>query len=80
MAFVTMREALAMSAEEIEMFHRGHGFPRDLTHHAGREAPRLMSHRGDYVDFSNRTGSILMYALLFEFGLHGRPLPQPVRV
>ena len=78
----TMKQAFDMADEEISMFHRLYGFPRDLTHHTDREAPRIRSHSGQYEDHGNRSGSIVMWALLFEpeWGLHGRPRPQPVRV
>lgn len=69
---ITMQDAFEQSAEEICLFHYHHGFPRDLTHHTGRDAPRVMSHQGEdyYVDLGNWVGSVLMYALLFECGLH----------
>lgn len=67
---ITMQDALEQSAEEICRFHHHHGFPHDLTSHTGRDAPRVMSHQGqDYEDLGNWAGSVLMYALLFEYGL-----------
>jgi hypothetical protein len=66
---ITMQEAFARSSEEIWFFHHRHGFPHGLTHHTGRDAPRVMSRLPDghaYIDFGNWTGSVLMYAMMFE--------------
>lgn len=66
--FITMRDAFEQASEEIWMFHRDCGFPKALTHHTGREAPRTLSladGRGN-SDRGNWTGSVLMYALMFE--------------
>ena len=71
-SYITMKEAFDQSAEEIRVFHHLHGFPRHLTHHTGRDVPRVMSldpTLHDYNDQGNWTGSVLMYALLFEYDL-----------
>ena len=60
-----MEDAVEQAREEIWLYHTMHGFPAMLTHHSSREAPRQLSHEGDYDDRGNFTGSILTYALMF---------------
>ena len=62
---LTMEDAVEQAREEIWLYHTMHGFPAMLTHHSSREAPRQLSHEGDYDDRGNLTGSILTYALMF---------------
>ena len=50
---ITLHEAFEQAAEEIILYHQEHGFPSDLTNHSGRDAPRKLSHQGDYVDRGN---------------------------
>ncbi len=68
-----MSEALAQAAEEIFQYHDSVGFPTNLTHHTSGNVPRMLSHFGNYDDQGNWTGSVVMYALLFEHEAFGGP-------
>jgi len=68
-AFITLQGAFEQVAEEIKLYHQKHGFPIELTHHRGGDAPRFISLQGYYVDRGNWCGSVLMYTLLFDHGL-----------
>ena len=64
---ITMQDAFDQASEEIFWFHRVFVFPHALTHHTGRDAPRVMSHQDyDYIDHGNWTGSIMVYGMMFE--------------
>ena len=67
--YSTIGDALDEAFQEINMFHQGYGFPDSLTHHTSGDGPRNMSHNPNVVDYGNWTGSVVMYALLFEYGL-----------
>ena len=60
---LTMEDAVEQAREEIWLYHTMHGFAAMLTHHSSREAPRQLSHEGDYDDRGHFKGT---YALMFK--------------
>ena len=66
---ISLGESLRQAAAEINSYHQQFGFPRVLTHHEDGAITRRMQHEGNYKDYGNWVGSVVIYALLFFHGL-----------
>ena len=63
---LTMLQVIKKGEQDIWKFHSTIGFPTALTHHASGDAPRIMSHEENYDDMGNRSGSIVMWFMMFK--------------
>ena len=60
----TIKELCYMTLEQLKECYEQGLFPNALTHHPGAESVKELAH-GDYDDYGNWTGSMLMLMLLF---------------
>ena len=63
--YLTMIIVMHNGHHDIWTYHEVHGFPVELAHHKSKEVPRRLSHLGDYDDWCNWTGSMLIWAWSF---------------